>query len=217
MCSTTHCQVYKGLSLETPQIEEAVSSLCWIKYLTGKMAGIGILPLRQRRYNGIVSWACGCGADSIPSGCCSNPMPALGPHSSWQCSHLCLFEESPKTCCKRNKYRVCGIPGHSRRDESGRVSLIDVLSSTQHRHKFRIPYWPNTLVPQCSTLTRSQNRWKQYLYRQSALKTAKLESNINTAKIDKSKMPKDQKKLVWLTKNKIFTTRERKYALAFTK
>ena len=210
MCSTTHCQVYKGLSLETPQIEEAVSSTAGL-ILNWQNGPASVFYHSDS--GGITASSLSVWGKQIPYlQAVTEPMPALGPHSSWQCSLPMSLIESKLAANGINTGSVASL-AIAGRDESGRVSLIEIKGSLSTQrvtgHKFRTIIGSDKIKSTMFNINEKPEPVKTIPVQTISPQTAKLESNINTAKIDKSKMPKDpQEKLVWLTKNKIFTTRE---------
>lgn len=207
LCSTTHCQAYKGISYETPQIDEAVSST---EGLILRWQNAPASVFYHSDCGGITASSLSVWGKQIPYlQAVAEPVPVSGPHSSWQST---LSASDIETRLASNGIGVGSISSISvsARDESGRVASLEIRGSISTQkmtgHKFRTVVGSDRIK---STLFSINDKPKPVNTPISTAPTITYDTYTPSVKIDKSKMPKDpQEQLVWLTKHKIFTTRE---------
>lgn len=213
LCATTHCQVYKGMTAETPKINEAVTEtdgkiLTW----NGRPASV----FYHTDSGGMVTASSMVWGSEIPYLTAkAEPIAYSGPKTSWQCSISMSEIENKLAAGGINVGSIASLTPVTR-DESQRVLTLEINGSAGRvnitGHKFRTLIGADKIrstMFEFNTVGVSGALITAPAQQQSAARAVAVSGKKSSVKIDKSQMPSDSEdKLVWLTKHNVFTTRE---------
>ncbi len=210
LCSSTHCQVYKGMKAETAKINEAVEATAGqILLWNGQPASV----FYHTDSGGMVTASSSVWGSSIPYLVPrAEPIPYTGPNTNWQCT-IPMTYISDKLAANGISVGAVSMLTPQTRDESGRVLTLEITGTsgktTVSGHKFRTIIGADKIR---STMFEFSGGIASQPYVSGTAPQVSAGTQKPTAtgvKINKASMPKtSEDKLVWLTKNNVFTTRE---------
>ncbi|MDO5115437.1 MAG: SpoIID/LytB domain-containing protein [Synergistaceae bacterium] len=213
VCSRVHCQLYEGTEGEARAIIEAVTATAG-EILTYSGAPAQIFYFGDS--GGMTTSAKSVWGKDIPYlAARADPLPSKGPNAAWQATVSMSQIESRLSAAGIRVGTISSLRP-VRRDESGRVLQLEVKGSGGSQliagSKFRTALGTGVIK---STLFEFNSRSAYNPTVQPARETAAApEAAVQPersypANIDASTMPEsDEDKLVWMAKNKIFTTAE---------
>lgn len=220
VCSSAHCQVYRGITDKDPEntrLNEAIRStegviLRW----HGSPARVfyhsdsgGMVTSSKNVWGGEVAYL----QPRI------EPIIYTGPHSTWETT-ISLNDIESKL--SKSGFTVGSIQSISptKRDDSGRILNLQIKGSAGIKnisgYAFRSAVGTDKIK---STLfefgTRSSNIPNLNLEKTFTADAPKYDYTMEPLSIDFSELPEDaEEKLVWLTKNQVFTLAELMYMLS---
>lgn len=211
LCSSTHCQVYKGMKAETARINEAVVATAGqILLWNGQPASV----FYHTDSGGMVTASSSVWGSSIPYLVPrAEPIPYNGPNTNWQCT-VPMAYISDRLSANGFSVGTVSMLTPQTRDESGRILNLEI-TGTMGRvnisgHKFRTILGADKIRSTMFEFSEGTATKSQQPYTASQPASGAQKTNVGTMKkIDTASMPKNaEDKLVWLTKNNVFTTRE---------
>lgn len=204
LCATTHCQLYKGVSAETPRITEAVDSTTGM-YLSWQ--GTPAQVFYHADSGGMTASSVNVWGKNIEYlRSVVEPITYKNSTTVWEANLAMSLVSSRLNASGISVGEILSITP-IKRDNSGRVMQLEVkgtsstktISGGRFRSAMGVDKVKSTLFEFSQPLS-SGNQASAYTANTSDLKNVKESINV---------LPSNpQDKLVWMTKNKIFTTAE---------
>lgn len=214
LCATNHCQLYKGTKAESKKVDEAIKATEGL-ILRWKSAPAAVFYHSDS--GGMVTGAGSVWGSDIPY-LCPKPDPVISdsPNSEWQVSLSMDYIESKMAENGINLGKIDSLKPLDR-DQSGRVLSIEINGAMGKKsisgYKFRSIMGTDKIK---STLFEIGSRTPMNLPKQALSSDVAVQDHQDII-ADSSKneiaspsgIPEDkEEKLVWMTKNKIFTVNE---------